>query len=143
MNIEYMTIKPGSILLQKDYSWLTRIWYKLIGKKLKFNAFTIFTNDCDLVNVHGERSESIVVEPKKAYSKKELKRLNTIINDSKKEDGDWLSSNKATILDLFTAINCVRPDTIEDSKELDALLSNKYYITKKLSDEANWNEYIF
>ena len=74
--------------------------------------------------------------------KKELKRLNTIV-DSSKEEGDWLSSNKATVADLFTAINCVRPDTFENTKDLDAFLDNKYYTIKDLADEQNWSEYIY
>lgn len=143
MNIEYMTIKPGSILLQKDYNWIVKLWYKLVKKELKFNKFTIFTTDCDLINIHGEHRDAVIAEPKKAYSKKELKRLNTFIDSSKKEEGDWLSSDKATVSDLFIAINCVRPDTFESKNNLNAFLDNKYYNIKELSDEANWSEYIF
>lgn len=142
MNIEYMTIKPGSILLQKDYNWIVKLWYKIRNKRLKYNRFTIFTDDCNLINIHGELKEAIVAEPKKSYSKRELKRLNTII-DSSEEEGDWLSSNKATIADLFTAINCVRPDTFEDTKDLDVFLYNKYYSIKDLTDEKNWSKYIY
>lgn len=140
--MEYMSIKQGSILLQRDYNWIVRLWYKIRKKNLKYNKFIIFTADCDLVSIQGERKDAIVAEPKKAYSKKELKRLNTIV-DSSKEEGDWLSSNKATVADLFTAINCVRPDTFENTKDLDAFLDNKYYTIKDLADEQNWSEYIY
>lgn len=140
--MEYMSIKPGSVLLQRDYNWIVRLWYKIRKKNLKYNKFIIFTDDCDLVSIQGERKDAVVAEPKKAYSKKELKRLNTIV-DSSKEEGDWLSSNKATVADLFTAINCVRPDTFENTKDLDAFLDNKYYTIKDLADEQNWSEYIY
>ena len=55
MNMEYMSIKPGSILLQRDYNWIVRLWYKIRKKNLKYNKFIIFTDDCDLVSIQGER----------------------------------------------------------------------------------------
>ncbi len=144
MNIQYITLNPGSILLQKDYSWFKKFWYKLRGKELPYNYFTLFGTESALINVWGKNTTSIVVEPKKGYSKKELKNLINIITNCNKDKDEWLSSFDATTKDLFITINAVRPGTFSDEEtKLNSLLSSKYYNTRVLADECNWNEYIF
>lgn len=149
MNIQYITLKPGSILLTKDYNWFKRTWAKIRGKQLPFNNATLFAEEVDLVNVHGEHSASVVVEPKKVYSAKEIKTLLALVKNAteKKDELDdlmytYYGSDGDDI--LFTIVNVVRPNTFESNKlELDAFLNNKYYNVRRLSEEKNWSEYIF
>ena len=144
MNIQYITINPGAILLQKDYGWLKKFWYKLRGKELPYNYFTLFGDECALINVFGNNSGSVVVEPKKSYSKKELKSLLTLIITNSKDKDTWLSSWDACSSDLFTLINTVRPGTFGDKEsKLNALLDSRFYNVKELANVTNWNEYIF
>lgn len=143
MNIEYITINSGAILLQKDYTWMRKLWYKLRRKQLPYNHFTLFGSECALINVWGKKSDSVVVEPKKAYSKKELRHLISLISTNNADKEDWLSSHDIKSKDLFIIINAVRPGTFNDNETLlNALLNNKYYNIRVLADEQNWNEYI-
>ena len=45
---------------------------------------------------------------------------------------------------LKAAINIIRTNTFSDNtNDLQAFLNNKYYNIRELSNEKNWNEYIF
>lgn len=148
MSVQYLVAKPGSILLKKNYNWFKRLWAKITKKELPYNYFIIFFEEIDVINRdRSKRLESALVEPKKQYSKRELRALKVLCDA---EDG-WKSIYNSfynldglRVADLFCAINVVRPNTFEDGKrELNDFLSSKYYISKRLSDEKIWNEYIF
>lgn len=145
MNVKYITLNPGSLLLQKDYTWIKKAWYKLRNKELPYNYFTLFGDECAVIDIYGKHSKTLVVEPKKAYSKKEIKALDTLIKTNTDFDwADWFSSFEGKTRDLFTIINAIRPGTFSDNEtNLEALLNSKFYNVKRLSDEQNWSEYIF
>lgn len=141
MNIQYTVLKPGSIILKKKYNWFKCLWAKLFKKVLPYNDFTMFGGPCDLVNTFGKKTDAILVEPKKNYSKKEIKALFNVLDF--KDDIAVSSDNSISVQDLFAAINAIRVETFpENTKDLQAFLNSKYYIIKPLADEKTWSEYI-
>lgn len=141
MNIQYIVLKPGSIVLNKKYNWFKRFWAKLFKKVLPYNDFTIFGGPCDLVNTFSKKTEAILVEPKKNYSKKEIKTLLSVLDF--KDDVAVSPDSSVSVQDLFTAINAVRVGTFpEGTEDLQAFLNSKYYNIKSLADEKTWSEYI-
>lgn len=142
MNIQYVTLKPGCVLLCKKYNWFKRFWAKLSKKVLPYNHFVIFKDSCDLVNAYSKNTDVIIAEPKKNYSKKEISTLEKILEFN----GDIATSLEEGIKieDLFAAINVIRTNTFSDNtNDLQAFLNSKYYNIRELSNEKNWNEYIF
>lgn len=141
MNIQYVTLKPGCVLLYKKYNWFKRFWAKLSKKVLPYNHFIIFKDSCDLVNTFSKNTD-VIAEPKKNYSKKEINTLEKILEFK----GDIATSSEEGIKieDLFAAINVIRTNTFSDNtNDLQAFLNSKYYNIRELSNEKNWNEYIF
>lgn len=72
MNIQYVTLKPGCVLLCKKYNWFKRFWAKLSKKVLPYNHFVIFKNSCDLVNTFSKNTDIIIAEPKRTIVRKRL-----------------------------------------------------------------------
>lgn len=146
MSIQYVTLNPGSILLQKDYSWVKKFWYKLRNKELPYNYFTLFGRETAFLHIEEikNKNNSIILTPKKAYSKKELKNLTSLIIHSTNNEDDWISSFSASTKDLFIIINAIRPGTFSNEEtDLAALLNSRYYNTKVFPDECKFNEYTF
>lgn len=139
--MQYVVLKPGSVVLNKKYNWFKRLWAKLFRKVLPYNDFTMFGGSCDLVNTFSKKTEAILVEPKKNYSKKEIKILLNILDFG--DDVAVSQDTPVSIQDLFAAINAVRVGTFpEGTKDLQAFLNSKYYNIKSLADEKTWSEYI-
>lgn len=141
MNIQYIVLKPGSIIINKKYNWFKRLWAKLFKKVLPYNDFIIFGGPCDLVNTFSKKTEAFLIEPKKDYNKKEIKILLNVLDF--KDDIAVSPKSSVSVQDLFTAINAIRVNTFpENTKDLQAFLNSKYYNIKPLADEKNWSEYI-
>lgn len=146
MNIQYILLKPGTILLNKDYCWCKRLWYKIRNKKLPFNTATLFSDDVKLVNSHGAHTDAVVIEPKKAYSSKETRNLLLLVSDYGRinsEEASWLEIRPKNIHEMIGIVNIIRPGTFEKDFTLDSLLDNKYYNVRPLAKEKNWNEIVY
>lgn len=119
---ERTNIKPGDIILLKNYSLWTRIWYKLKRKELPYNnAFIVIWNN----NIEIKSKLVKVLPLKKAYTMKEKSKLLETIELTKK------SASVFPILYLDTTelrfvINSVRPDTLKTGT-VNELLNSTYY----------------
>ena len=142
MNIKYITVKPGSIILTKDYGKLKKFWYKLIGKELPYNSFTLLLEEADIWHTKDDKN-TVVVQPKKNYNTKEFYLLTKLVDNSVYPKGyPFTTAYDISIEDLFTIINAVRPNTFKGI-ELKELLESKYYLTTYLDARTEWNEYIY
>ena len=72
MNIQYVTLKPGCVLLCKKYNWFKRFWAKLSKKVLPYNHFIIFKDSCDLVNVFSKIQTLLLLNLKRTIVRKRL-----------------------------------------------------------------------
>lgn len=125
-------VKPGSVLLYKKYGWFKKLLSKIIRRRLPFNAFMMF--DEQTYFIFNAISNCILVEPIKAYSKKEATTITNIVGNQQLTDKR----------DLFVIINAVRPNTFSDTEDqVEKLLHNKYYKIIDINDEANHSEYIY
>lgn len=143
MSIQYITIKPGSILLCKNYNWLQKSWAYLTKKKLQFNQSTLFAEESKLLRIRHNHS-SVILEPKKIYSKKELKNLLTVVQATTGNPSiTWLTGNRKEN-NLFVTINAIRPNTFKEKEtDLEAFTNSKYYNIITLAKNDIWNEYIY
>lgn len=142
MIIKCIEIKPGSILLQKKYNWFQRIWARFKKRNLPYNYFLLFGDYAAIADTNSKRSESVLVEPKKEYNKRESKQVLSLVITNNKFEDEWLNSEDICTRDLFTIINTVRPNTVSEDTSLGELLNNKYYNIRELANEQNWDEYI-
>lgn len=114
-----LILKPGAIILWKEYSKLQKFWAKLRKKELKYNRCCIIPHRMDFISLWGSADNFRVFEPKKQYSSIEKDILNRELdhNISHISNTDYLS-----------VINIVRPDTLDLSTfTLESLITNKYY----------------
>jgi len=119
--METLKIKPGSILLWKEYSKITKMFSKLFHTDLSYNKFHYITDYMTLcfpiTRGNNDYDGLVILEPRKDYTKEEVKLLNSLIVF----DADcWTDSLK-----IFT--NTVRPNSIEINSDLDDLLWNENY----------------
>lgn len=144
MNIQYIMIKPGSVLLSKHYNWLQKGWAYLTRKKLPFNHATLFAEEASLLKIRNEHT-SVLVEPKKIYGKKELKQLLTLVCDTTEDkEVTWVTGDSKDNKNLFAIVNAIRPNTFKDKEaNLEAFIDSKYYNTIILANNDVWNEYIY
>lgn len=98
-------VKPGSVLLYKKYGWFKKLLSKIIRRRLPFNAFMMF--DEQTYFIFNAISNCILVEPIKAYSKKEATTITNIVGNQQLTDKR----------DLFVIINAVRPNTFSDTED--------------------------
>lgn len=136
-SIDYLPIKAGSILLRKQYGFFKRMWSKLTGKNLPYNEITLFVNECDYIG--NPKEDSVLLELKKNYSKKEINKLSTITDNKYFED---YSSN---VGELCSVLNIIRPNTFkEDCNSTRELIEiNKYYTVKNLKNAESWKELLY
>lgn len=134
MKVKTAKYKAGSILLWKEYSLLRKVWYWLLRKKLPYNNFTVMSENGDYLKLAGSKVNEYLLEPKKIYSKDEVRKLDTFIG------------SMDTVRDLVTVINKIRPNTIVDTDniEVNDLFDklSKYYKVRHLLDEKEYSDYI-
>lgn len=147
MRIEYINIKPGTILLNKDHNVFKTWFYKLFNKELPYNKYMLTLDDTQIININGILSNITLVEPRREYSRKELELLTRLVfNNKTGEDNKllpWASDKDFDEKDLFILLNAVRPRTFKADSKLNSFIRNKFYVTKRLKDVGNWNEYIY
>lgn len=144
MNIQYTQLKPGAVLLSKHYNWFQKGLAYLTRKALPFNHATLFAEESMLLKIR-ETHTSVIAEPKKIYSKKELKTLLTLVSDTTEDkEITWVTGSKKDNTNLFAIINAIRPNTFKDKEaNLNAFIDSKYYNTISLADDKVWSEYIY
>lgn len=133
MSLKELRIKAGSILLYKKYSWFRKLLIeKILKKELPYNEFTAFAEESTIVST--SPVEGIMVEPVKKYNNKESMAMSVIFDSAENIDDET----------LFLAINIIRPNTFAfGESDLTKLLSSKYYKVRDLSNETEYNEYIY
>jgi len=148
MEVQHIVLKPGSVLLDKNYGSIKKFWYKLIGKELPYNNFYLLSENTDFLRVSesGELFPYNIFQPKKDYNKKEINLLKHLI-DSNRTDLDknipYVSGFDMSNKDLFTIINAIRPNTFaEGETNLNKLISSKYYLMYLSDEEIDWSKYI-
>lgn len=144
MNIQYTQLKPGAVLLSKQYNWFQKALAYITKKELPFNHATLFAEEASLLKIR-EHHTSVIAEPKKIYSKKELKSLLTIVKDTTGDkEVTWITGDKKNSDNLFAIINAIRPNTFKDKEaNLNAFIDSKYYNTINLANGNVWSEYIY
>lgn len=74
--METLKIKPGSILLWKEHSRITKLFNKLFHKELPYNNFSFFLREIELcfpiTKGNNNYDKLIILEPKKTIQKKKL-----------------------------------------------------------------------
>lgn len=135
MKIKTVKYKAGSILLWKrQCPLLKRLWYWILRKKRPYDKFSVLVENGDYLKLASAKVDEYILEPKKTYSKEEIKKLNT------------LHDSIQTVEDLITAINAIRPNTVVEGNidSPDKLIQglNKYYKVRHLLDEQEYTDYI-
>lgn len=117
--MKHILLKPGAIILWKQYNTLQKFWAKLRRKELKCNKCCIIPYKMDLISVFDSLDSFRVFEPKKQYSSVEKDILNSELNKNVKHTSDE---------EYMFIVNIVRPNTFDPSSfTLDSLSNNKYY----------------
>lgn len=119
IHVKERTLKAGTIILRKDHNWFKRLLAKLCKKELPYNKFELV--DADTIYYYfGKDIESTKVAiPKKAYSVKEIKKLEAMLQS------DNLFSFTTSVKDIIVAINTIRPNTFKEN--LTEVLTSKFY----------------
>lgn len=117
--MKHLTLKPGAIILWKEYNKLQKLWAKIRKKELVPNKCCIIPYKMDFVSIFGSTENFRVFEPKKQYSSIEKDMLNAELDKDIKYKSDT---------EYISIINIVRPNTFDISTfTLDSIISNKYY----------------
>lgn len=121
MKKKIIEVKPGSVLMYKDYSWPKRMWAKMTKKNLPYNRY-FFPAVAQEIMVK-DNEDMVIYEPMKKYNKKETEKLLNICWDYSED-----------IKEIILIINEIRPNTI-DTENPD-FESNKYYKTIDVTQKA-------
>ena len=81
--METLKIKPGSFLLWKEHSRITKLFSKLFHKELPYNNFSFFLREIELcfpiTKGNNNYDKLIILEPKEDYTKEEINLLNSLV----------------------------------------------------------------
>jgi hypothetical protein len=121
-------VKPGSIMLYKEYGFFKKLFAKLTKKELPYNKFLVFIMPTVFYSCEDTESEKLILEPKKNYSNNEISQLANLLK--KMEDYDL------QLDDILVLVNLVRPNTIDIADDVSVLINNKFYRITKFSDET-------
>lgn len=125
----YKQYPPGTLLVTKNYGLLHRFWYWIRRKRRPYNFLYILPTKADITisKLDLLLNDYFLFIPKKLYNKKEQRQLEVLAGSCK------------TTEDYFAVINIVRPNTIDDNKDLDQLKDNPYYTKYWLDEEPFQN----
>lgn len=137
MTIKYLTLKPGSILLYKEYNFFNRLWAKIRRKELPYNKIMLFIDKCYYIG--NPNMDGVILELKRDYNKREINKLHYLVNNESFED--FSSDTK----ELYSILNVIRPNTFKsDSVSLETLIeNNRYYTVKNIRDAKEWSEFLY
>lgn len=125
----YKQYPPGSLLVTKNYSLIKRFWYWIRRKRRPYNFLYILPTKADITisKLDLLLNDYFLFIPKKPYNKKEQRQLEILAGSCK------------TTEDYFAVINIIRPNTVDDNKDLDQLKDNLYYTKYWLDEEPFQN----
>lgn len=119
--METLKIKPGSFLLWKEHSRITKLFSKLFHKELPYNNFSFFLREIELcfpiTKGNNNYGKLIILEPKEDYTKEEINLLNSLVIF---DANDYFDTVK-----IFA--NTLRPNSIDSSSNPNDLLWNENY----------------
>ena len=142
MTLQFKYIKPGTLIIRKKYCLFKRLWYKLRKKELPYNRAILFLDDTSIMDYYtGTNKPTLIAEPKKIYSKEDVKILKEAIDDySLYIEGDFAPEfYLGTETELAKVINTVRPNTLQGKSNFTDLIDSKDYNVKQLAKEKNWD----
>lgn len=129
--IKQTIVKPGSIMLYKEYGFFKKLFAKLTKKELPYNKFLVFTMSTVFYSYEETESEKIVLEPKKNYSNSEALQLANLLKKMERNYDLQLD-------DILILVNSIRPNTIDIADDVSVLINNKFYRITKFSDETKY-----
>lgn len=102
-------LKPGMLLLEKEYNPIKKLVYSILRKDLPYNRLTITLGNM----IHDNKG--VFYTPKKEYSKTEINKLGILLEDAS--------------LSTVDIINTIRPKTITNVTKfkINDITTNKYY----------------
>lgn len=149
MTLRFKTLKPGSILVYKRHNLFKRLWYKLIKKDIEYNRAELFTDYITIFDSFSPDSPTLLLEPKKAFSNDECKKLSNLAEEFTSERNIYsIVFDDKKIREMFAILGKVRPNTgIKNTTEMsfsefDNKIRKNYYV-KRLAEEKNWDVCIY
>lgn len=120
--MKIITLKPGSILLWKEYSKLTKWLHKLFHRKTPYNKVSLFVESTAIYVPITEGkafidNEVIVLEPTIDLTEEEIVAMESVVYYNRDTKFDHIK----------ISVNTVRPNTINTSSQIDNLLFNENY----------------
>ena len=121
-----ITIEPGTIAWTKLPLWKSiKIWFKE-GTWTR-HLLDIWYEKDEVTAKDFDSKKVDLFEPVKPYSKVESKKLCVIVEHETDDN-----KNEIFIDDMLTAINLVRPNTVDTDGDMDQFYNHKYYKCKKV-----------
>lgn len=144
MRLRYKSLVPGAMLVYKNYPFIKKWIYKLLRKELPYNCVTIFPHKVDLYDTFSSNSDTYLLQPNIKYSDKTRTSLEEALRRYV-DNGESFSVDftEKTIKDLVSIMNKVRPGTFRRDTKIEDLISNKNFNSKRISEEEDWNVYIY
>ena len=124
--IEKLTVEAGTIGFSKLSIWESiKIWFKE-GTWIR-NTVDVWTEKDEITAEDLDSKKIHIFEPIRPYSKTEAKKLDVIIEHETQK-----GENALFIEDLLTAINLIRPNTVDVNGDMNQFYNHKYYKFKKV-----------
>lgn len=145
MKIKFKTLRPGSMLIYKQHNIFKKLWYRIRKKELPYNKIVLFLRDIDIMDTFSSQSPTLLVEPKKPYSKGDIAKLEVAVDkyllrlNNEEYYSICFDSNK---IDLVKILNEVRPNTLGKDAITD-LINSRYYNVKRIAEETDWDVCIY
>ena len=113
----YKAYPAGTLVISKTYGFWKRLWYWLKKKRREYNTLYILptSTGVGLSKVELLLNDYYLFVPLKPYTRTEIKKLNTILKSCSTEK------------DYLTAINAIRPNTVDVDGSIEQFRTNKYY----------------
>lgn len=147
--IRFKTLKPGSILIYKNYNIFKKLWYRLIKKDLPYNKAVLFTDYITIFDSFSPNSPTLLLTPKKSFSDEECKKLINLAEEFTSENDIYaITFKNKDFKEMFTLLSRVRPlsgmkdVTEKDFFEFKSKLHKNYYV-KRIAEETNWDIHLF
>ena len=124
--IEKLTVEAGTIGFSKLSIWESiKIWFKE-GTWIR-NTVDVWTEKDEITAKDLDSKKTHIFEPIRPYSKTEAKKLDVIIEHETQK-----GANALFVEDLLTAINLIRPNTVDVNGDMNQFYNHKYYKFKKV-----------
>ena len=108
--METLKIKPGSFLLWKEHSRITKLFSKLFHKELPYNNFSFFLREIELclpiTKGNNNYDKLIILEPKEDYTKEEINLLNSLVIFDANDYFDTVKNRVHYALGLIPILLC-------------------------------------